>query len=145
MSHTTTIKAVPVRDIGALRSAISDLQNEGVNCELLQDAQPRMYYSQQHGKCDFVLHLPDCRYDVGFDLQEDGTYAPVCDLWANEIQNQIGTSCPIEADRAQIAIGSLMQNYSKHAAINAAVNAGHQVESCIVNEQGEVELMLAVN
>lgn len=146
MSHTTKISKVPVRDINALQSAVAEIQAKGIRCDLKQGIKPRMYYPDQHGVCDYVLQLQDSRYDVGFTKNEDGSYTPVCDLWAGEVSRHLGASCPLPGTKEgqmQHAIGQLMQNYSKHAAINAAVNAGHSVESCTVNDAGEVELVLA--
>ena len=87
MSHTTTVKSVPIRSITALQQAVAKLQAQGVKCELVQNAQPRMYYAdqlQRHLKqkseiCPYVLKLPDAYYDVGFLQQEDGSLVPVFD------------------------------------------------------------------
>ena len=146
MSHTTTIKAVPVTDISALQAAVAELKAKGVNIELIQDAVPRMYYANQHGKCDYVVQLNNSRYDVGFEKQADGSYTPVLDTWAGEINRSIGASCPLGeyADQGLHAIGQLMQSYSKHAAINAAVSEGHTVSDCYVDTDGNVQLTLQV-
>ena len=84
MSHTTTVKTVPIASENALRSAVANLQAKGVNCELVANKRPRMYYRDQINRhikqkrpddfefhedveeCDFVLKLPDAYYDVGF-------------------------------------------------------------------------------
>ncbi len=147
MSHTTHLKNVVIRDVGALRSAVAELKAGGVDCDLLEDAKPRMYYSNQGQKCEYVLKLNKGKYDVGFKLQEDGTYAPLLDTWAGNVGNQIGADaevCPMpgtEAGRAQHAIGQFMQSYSKNAAINAAVMQGYSVESADTDGDGNVHLV----
>ena len=97
MSHTTTIHSVKVTDIRALENAVRDLQNKGVNIDLVRDQAPRMYYRDQHGKCDYVVKLSG-NYDVGFVKQEDGSYSPVFDEWNHDVANSLGADvnvCPI--------------------------------------------------
>lgn len=144
MSHTTQITSVRITDINALESAAEKLRAEGVNCQIVRDQKPRMYYENQHGKCDYVLSLPDSRYDVGFDKQEDGSYVPVYDEWANQIKDQIGAACPVdnEGDRSLCHIGKFMQYYAVDAAINAATAQGYYVESAETDEQGNVQLVI---
>jgi hypothetical protein len=146
MSHTTKLKAVEIKDVSALFAAVADLRASGVNCELVQNAKPRMYYNDQHGECAFVLKLPDTRYDVGFDRQADGSYAPVFDEWQGYVGSQIGAACPMpntQEGRAQHAIGKFLQNYAKHAAMNAAIAQGYMVEGTEVDADGNVHLLLA--
>lgn len=147
MSHTSTIKSVPIRDIGALQSAIDELASErGIKISLEQNAKPRMYYSNQHGVCDYVVKLHDKPYDVGLQKQDDGSYSLVCDTWAGHVRKAVGVadSCPIDATPEEVAVGALMQSYAKHCAINTATAQGYIVESCMVDEDGEVQLTLAV-
>lgn len=145
MSHTTTIKSVKIQDIDALRAAVEELRQSGVNCELAQNVKPRMFYETQHAECDYVLVLKDCKYDVGFDKQADGSYVPVFDEWGNHVGSEIGAACPMPKtpeDRAQHQIGKLMQNYAKHAAINAAVHQGYVVEGVTTDTAGNIQLVL---
>lgn len=142
MSHTTTLKSVVIRDVAALAAAVAELQAAKINCELVRDTKPRMFYSTQHGKCDYVLSLPTCRFDVGFDKQADGTYVPVFDEWQNHIGAVIGVPGYSGQDKTQAQIGRLMQGYAKHAAINAAVSQGYMVESSTVDAEGNVQLVL---
>jgi hypothetical protein len=123
ISHTTTLKGVVIKDTNALTSAVNDLIAEGVNCSLVQNQKPRMYYSHQGKVCDYVLKLPKCNFDVGFDKQEDGSYAPMFDEHANYVGSQIGATCPMpdsQEGRAQRQLGRLLQHYQKHVAINTA-------------------------
>lgn len=145
MSHTTTLKGVQIKDIGALRAAVAEIISQGVKCELLENAKPRMYYGDQHTNCDFVLKLKDGAYDVGFDKQADGSYSPVFDEWSNHISSKLGASCPLpttKEGKAQHQIGKLLQSYQKHVAINAAVMAGYSVDGTTTDEHGNVHLVI---
>lgn len=145
MSHTTSLKGVVIKDVSALRSAVAELIQQGVNCALLENAKPRMYYQNQHGNCDFVLNLKDGAYDVGFDKQADGSYVPVFDEWSNHVSSKIGASCPVpttKEGKAQHQIGKLLQSYQKHVAINAAVMQGYSVAGTETDEHGNVHLLI---
>lgn len=147
MSHTTTIKSVQIRDLNALRKAVNALKERGVNCDLVSNARPRMYFERQEEICDHVLKLHDGRYDVGFRLQEDGSYAPIFDEYAQHVSNQIGGRCAIpqnSEERAVWAMGQLAQEYGKFAAIHAAEAQGYQVLSTTYDEKNNVQLELAV-
>lgn len=146
MSHTTTLKGVLIKDISALRAAVNDLKIAGVNCDLVENAKPRMYYSNQHNNSAYVLKLHDGQYDVGFDKQADGTYAPVFDEWGRHVSGKIGASCPMPntaEGKAQHAIGQLLQSYQKHVAINAAVMQGYSVEGTHTDNEGNIHLVIA--
>ncbi|AHC30469.1 hypothetical protein CC53_gp052 [Rhizobium phage vB_RleS_L338C] len=145
MSHTTTLKGVQIKDIAALRAAVAELITQGVNCALLENAKPRMFYASQHTNCDYVLNLKDSQYDVGFDKQKDGSYAPVFDEWSNHVSAKIGASCPLPTTaegKAQHQIGKLLQSYQKHVAINAAVMSGYSVESADYDKEGNLQLVI---
>lgn len=146
MSHTTTIRSVAIRDTNAIRQAVERLQSKGVNINLLENTKPRMYYEHQGEKCEYVLHMPGCRFDVGLKLQKDGTYAPMYDEHARHVGNVIGAACNIpnnRDDQALHQIGQFMQAYSEFAAVNAAGAAGYMVESSEVDKDGNVQLVLA--
>lgn len=149
MSHTTKLKSIAIRDISALRSAVAEIKASGVECELVEKQTPRMYSPQQEkdlGVCDYVLRLPNSRYDVGFEKQQDGSYIPVFDDWNNQVGSQIGAACPMPGTKegnAQHAIGRFMQSYLKHATTNIARAKGQMVQSCHVNPNGEIKLVLS--
>lgn len=147
MSHTTEIKSVPLRDEAAIRQAVRELENSGVDLEFLENVVPRMYYRNQSGPCDYVIKLRKSRYDVGLKKQDDGSYSAVFDAWGGDIQSQIGAKFRPKnnADGMAENIGRFLQQYSKHAAMNAAVNAGYQVMGETVDgSTGEIHLELAV-
>lgn len=146
MSHTTLVKSVAIRDTNAIAQAVDRLKSKGVNVELKQNIKPRMYFSQQGEVCEYVLSMPGCRFDVGLKLQKDGTYAPMYDEHANIVGNVIGAACRLPSDRDDRSLhqlGQFLQAYAEFAAVNAASAAGYAVESSTVDENGNVELMLA--
>lgn len=115
------MKTIQIRNTAALRESIEFLKTQGINCELLENAKPRMYYDNQHSKCDYVLSLKDSAYDIGFDKQADGSYVPVFDSWNNYIQKEVGlpTSCkiPVTSEEKQAAaVSRLLDCYAIHAA-----------------------------
>ncbi len=143
MSHTTVMKNVVIKDISALKQAISALKGKGINCSLLENAKPRMYSSNQSPTCDYVLRLEDGKYDVGFEKQKDGTYAPVLDTWDNNVSNQIGATCPMphtSEGKAQHAIGQFMHEYSYAAVANTALQQGLIKESETTDADGSVHV-----
>lgn len=145
MSHTTTLRNVQIRDVAAIRAAAAELNAAGIKCSIVENVKPRMYYPDQHAECALVLKLDSCKYDVGFDKQEDGTYAPVFDLWDNIVSKKLGATCPMPGTpgaKEQHAIGKFLQGYAKHAAQNAAIMAGYSVESCYTDQSGNVQMVL---
>ena len=152
MSHTTTINNVVIRDVSALRRAVEELQAKGVQCSLLENAKPRMYYTRQEEQCDFVLRLDNARYngknyDIGFQKQADGTYSAIFDEWGNAVAGEIGATCPMPGTpeaQSQWHIGQLLQGYAKFAAMNAAAAQGYIVESATMDADGNVNLEIAV-
>lgn len=151
MSHTTTVKSVAIRDIAALRSAVEELQSQGIECHLEEGSNiaPRMYYQAQQnelkGKTPYVLRLKNSQFDVGFQkLEVDGevTYAPVTDFHAGYIRKQLGAKCGCKSSTAGEAdIGNLMHLYAKHAALNSVAASGYSVENMEYNEQtGEIHI-----
>jgi hypothetical protein len=148
MSHTTTLNGLAIKDVQAMRTTIAELQGKGININLLENTKPRMYFGNQHGECAFVLSLPDSKYDVGLDRQEDGSFIPVFDEYQGHVGNQLGADqsvCPMprdSEDRALHAIGQFSQGYAKNAAINAAAAQGYSVTDTSVDDEGNVHLIL---
>jgi hypothetical protein len=129
MSHTTVLKTIQIKNITALQEAVDYLKSQGVNCELVKDAKPRMYYPDQVGKCDYVIKLKDCVYDVGFEKQKDGSYAPMFDSWGGHVQKFIGqpASCPVpttQEEKQAATISRLLDCYAIHAAKGELENTG---------------------
>lgn len=148
MSHTTKIKSVPIKSISALRAAVADLQSQGIRCELRENEKPRMYYAdqlakhlgKQDGKAEFVLHLADAAYDVGFVAEQDGSFTPVFDSWRGEVKRVLGNGGEGQAGE----MGKLLQAYSKAVAIESAVSQGYTVLSCDFDSKGQIQLSIGV-
>ena len=147
ISHTTTISGINITDPNAIRKAVDNLRARGVDISLVENATPRMYFPHQEaevGSCDFVLKLPNARYDVGLKKQEDGTYAPIFDEWANSVGQQLGGQCAIPQtaeEKSMWAVGAFSQEYAKEAAITAAQSQGYSVQSASTDADGNVNLV----
>jgi len=94
MSHTTTCEDVPFTSEAVLRQAVDSLKKQGVECELEENAVPRMYYPDQfmdkYGTpADLVLKLKDCPYDIGF-IKKDGKFIPVFDDFCGYVSSVLG-------------------------------------------------------
>lgn len=136
MSHTTTINNVEITDLVALAAAIMELKNNGVDCELLENAVPRAYYQTQQGmgKAPFVLKLNKSRYDVGFYKKEESAgYEARCDLFGRDIQNLLGFD--------KNPLGKLMRHYSACAITRKAVQQGYYVNR-INRTDGSIQLQV---
>ena len=126
MSHTTSINTVPMKSASALREAVARLQRMGINCELLENAVPRMYYRdqiEQHVKaqqdlgntsdgyqfhanpeeCDYVLRLPDSFYDIGFLRNAEGSLVPFFDDYERSAPHLRGSP-----DEGKVRISKLL-------------------------------------
>ncbi len=145
MSSTTEVK-VKIKDEVALRQAVLALQTEGVRVSLLQNARPRGYYENQIGLCDYVLKLEDSRYDVGLVRQLGGSFNIRMDTYQGEIQKVLGARGHevdySHAKDGRIAVGKFLQEYARQATINEAANQGFTVESCEVDNDGNLNLIL---
>ena len=137
MSHTTTIKSVPIRDEKAIAAAVSFLVSNGISCSLARNEAPRAYYQNQTGLgvADLVLKLHNSRYDVGLYKQQDGTFQPRTDFWAGEVAKQIGF-VPTDAEKSTMSqdelsalnIGKFTQAYAAQATYLEACAQGHNAE-----------------
>jgi hypothetical protein len=146
MSHTTKISTIKFVDIDALTKTTDELQKMGIKCSLVKDQVPRMYYSNQHGACKYVLKLNDCQYDIGFDYDEASKgYVPVFDDWQNKIADILGCKCKTTNNEEKLSssISKLIQIYSKHAIINEAQNNGYTVEDVMYDENGVMQLVVS--
>lgn len=129
MSHTATINTLMLSDKHAIEAAVAELKSKGLKCDLLENAIPRAYYSNQKGmgKADMVLKLHDSKYDVGLYKNESGEYESRCDFWDGDIERQLGVTPGKDDDRLQAKLGRLYRGYAVHAASRAAIQKGYQV------------------
>lgn len=145
MSHTTAIKSVLFVDQQALRAAIDELKNRGVNCELLENATPRAYYSDQEGMglARFVIKLNDAKYDVGlYDSKEGKGMEARTDLYGGSVAKVLGVNPAKGESKEQAALGKLYSTYATHATMAEAARNGYAVQR-IDNPDGSVQLRLS--
>ena len=135
MSHTSTVKAIKIQSVSALRAAVAELISTGVRCELLEQSTPRAYSPNQAGmgKADFVLKLADSPYDVGFYKDKDGAYEARTDFYMGHIQKVLGAQATCRETYEQAQMGKLFQLYGVHVATETARKQGHMVRR--VNKQ----------
>lgn len=142
MSHTSTIDAVIITDVKALEAAIKELNTNGVSCELLRNAKPRAYYSNQEnmGVADYVVRLNKSKYDVGL-YQREGQkgYEARTDFFAGQVSSQLGVKPADGESTAQAGLGKLYNLYAVHAATRTAVQQGYRVNRKN-NTDGSVQL-----
>lgn len=150
MSHVTKLAGVVITDVGAIRAAVSELNSLGINVTLTENAKPRVHGYDSVEQCDLVLKL-DGAYDVGLKRNAEGNYEPVLDVYQGHVGKYLGATCPLPGtasyrsqEHTQHEIGRLLQIYAKHAAMNAAMNAGHIIEGCHTDAEGNIQLVLAV-
>lgn len=157
MSHTTTIKSVPIRSRKALDRAIAALNAAGVVCSIVENATPRLYYPNQlqkdkgraDNKADLVIKLEGSAYDIGLLKSADGSYEIVYDAyvpWGQKgVKDVLGIAYDGKAthwagNRAETeedthGIAKFLQEYSKAEVIGVAEAQGHFVSSCDWNQQ----------
>lgn len=145
MSHTTTIESVTISDIYALKSAVAELKQNGINCELIENATPRAYYNNQSGleEAPYVLKLEDCQYDVGFYKRQDGSYEARADFWAGHVEKVLGSPAREGESADQARLGKLYQTYAVHAATRKAIEQGYSVNR-VVKDDGTIQLVVQV-
>ena len=150
MSHVTKLAGVVITDIGAVRAAVQELNSLGVTVGIAENQKPRVHGYDSVEKCDYVLTLPGA-YDVGLKRNAEGNYEPVLDVYQGHVGRYLAPTCPVPGTRAyqsqehtQHEIGRFLQLYAKHAAMNAAATAGHIVDSCFTDAEGNIQLVLAV-
>lgn len=142
MSHNTTIGQIIFADVGALRAAADELQQRGINCDLIENAIPRAYSQNQLPRADLVLRLNAGRFDVGFYKEgEDDHYTAKADLWGGHVADQIGTPREEGISQAEADLGQLRHAYAAHATMNQVVRQGGTVQR-IDNEDGSTQLVV---
>jgi hypothetical protein len=146
VSHTTEISSIVFSDIEALRLAVRDLQKSGVRCELREKATPRAFYNNQQGMglADYVLHLHDSPYDVGFytDSKVKG-YVARTDLFLGHVQKVLGAPAQKGEKEEQAALGRLYQAYAVNAATRQAARQGYSCRR-VTKADGTVQLIMNV-
>lgn len=141
MSHTSTVKAIKITSISALRSALQELNQAGIRCSLIENATPRAYYQNQQGMgaANYVIKLEDCPYDLGLYLQADKSYDIRTDFFAGHVERVLGAKASEAGKAEQAKLGKLLQMYGLNAASEAARKKGHMVRR-VVKADGVIAL-----
>lgn len=143
MSHTSTIQAVKILSIGALRAAVEELNSKGTRCSLIENARPRAYFADQDGmgQAPFVLQLADAKYDIGFYADGKGGYDARTDFWSGSVEKQLGVVACSSTGKEQAKLGKLFQAYGIHAAMETARKQGYTVRR-VAGKEGAEQLIV---
>ena len=121
MSHTTVVKTM-VKNLTELKAALSILAKErGFQYKILENEIPKMFFGDQYKeKCDLVIRIEGCRFDVGFKYNEQKKgYEAVLDTFAGSVKQYLGTekNSP-EHTEGENALGRLMHLYAYRVVTN---------------------------
>lgn len=141
MSHTSAIKAIKIVSISALRAAVAELNQTGVQCALVENETPRAFFPDQQGmgKADYILRLNNAPYDIGFYKQDDGSYEARTDFWGGHVEKCIGGKPSKPENAEQAKMGRLFQLYGVHVATETARKKGLSVRR-IAGADGKIKL-----
>lgn len=144
MSHTTSISSVRIKSISALRAAVEELRSNGMSIQMIADATPRAYYSNQAGMgaAPYVIQLPSANYDIGVYPAADGDgYELRTDLWGGSVERVLGAKASSAATAEQAKLGRLYQMYAIAATEERASEQGMQVERTL-EADGSIQLLV---
>src|SRR5258706_2983619 len=144
MSHLVSIKEIVFVDIDALKMAIEELQNNGIACGLQQNVTAKSLFKAQRKKYDWVIKLDDSPFDVGLYMDKDkGGYVPKVDLMGDHVSYLLGIVPREGEDRNKCSLAKLNRLDATHAAMRAAIKAGHTVQR-INNRNGSIQLTVTM-
>ena len=143
MSHTTTVNSVTLVSKSAIQAAVRDLKGLGIKCDLLENAVPRAYYSNQAGmgEADMVLKLNDAQYDVGLYKNDKGHYEARTDFFAGSVGRVLGVATTGQASGEQAQLGKFFQAYATRAVEEQALSQGYMVNQAR-NADGTIVMTL---
>jgi hypothetical protein len=144
MSHTSTIAGIVMADKTIVAQAIEELKSQGIRCELLENAKPRAYYSDQSGMgtAPLVVKLQDAKYDVGLYPRGDGKgFEARTDFFGGSVEKVLGAQTANSGEREQAKLGKLYQAYAIQAATREAIRKGYSVQR-INKADGSVQLQV---
>lgn len=145
MSHTTTIDAIAIVDIEALKAAVAELAQAGMKISLQTGGKPRAYFPDQKGmgEAAYVIKLADAKYDIGVYKGEKGAYELRTDFWAGSVEKVLGAPASSAEKRDQARLGKLYQMYGVHAATRQARKQGYPVRRAVAAD-GTIKLEMEV-
>lgn len=124
MSHTTVVKTM-VKNLNELKAALSVLAEErGFQYKLLENEIPQMFFNNQYNeKCELVIRIEGCRFEVGFKYNEQKKgYEAVLDTFAGAVKRYLGTDkTSLEHTEGENALGRLMHLYA-YRVVNNKIN-----------------------
>ena len=142
MSHNITIKDVKITDMGALKSAIKELQGEGVGITLHDNGTFRSY-SGQDNKSDYTIEVKNSNHDVGLVKQEDGSYSAVFDPYGGGVNKALGADRKfVTGHDPKAFIGKLMQTYALCKAEVESAMQGYTTSREMNLETGVISLVV---
>lgn len=145
MSHTTAIKSTLIQSIPALQAALKELNDKhGIKCELLTNATPRAYSTNQQGMgvAPYVIHLKDCKYDIGLYTSDAGKgFEARTDFWQGHIAKLLGGTATSPESTQQAQMGLLYQTYGINAAALEARAKGWQTRR-VAGKDGSQKLVI---
>lgn len=143
MSHTSSISAIKIVSVSALRAAVTELASQGIKCSLIENAVPRAYFTNQTGmgKADFVLKLDAAKYDIGLYKQDDGSYEARTDFYGGTVEAVLGGKATNAERTDQAKLGKLFQAYGLHVTMDEARRKGLSCKR-VVKEDGTIRLVL---
>jgi hypothetical protein len=84
------------------------------------------------GKCEFAIHVPGERYEIGVVRGADGRYSLIYDYWCNNLTKALGGR---EGNR-------LRQAYGVAKLRKQAKRLGHKVVREVVRSDGKISVVL---
>jgi len=151
MSHNVTISDIKISDINALETAISNLQNQGIDITLETGTLYVGYAGREESGYTHVIKMGDSRYDIGLKADAEGNFIPVFDPWGGDVNRVVGLN-PTEFNEAElhnvcnisdpkVHIGKLMQEYGLCKAEYEAAIQGYSSQR-IPGEGGQQQLVV---
>lgn len=127
MSHFSQVQTV-IRDRALLEESLRQLQFE---FQSAGEITIRGY--QGNTECAQVVVDTGCRYDIGFQRQEDGSFAVSADWWGIEFNTQI---------RQESFMQTLNRTYAHLTVKQQVLEQGLIIEQERVLPNGEIELVV---
>ena len=128
MSHFSQVKTV-IRDRALLEESLRQLQ---FNFQSAEEVTIRGY--QGNTESGEVVVDTGCRYDIGFQRQEDGSFAVSADWWGVEFNTPV---------RQETFMQALNRTYAHVTVKQQVLEQGLIIEEERVLPSGEIELVVS--
>jgi len=155
MSHTSSISAIKIVDINALKQAVQDLNGMGITVTLVENKKPVAYSHDQPGMSEvapYCLEIKEATYDVGIYDIGAGQFEARTDFYNGSVAAALGadrnamnaidrSTAEGKAEMEYAQLGKLYQRYSINATKNQAARQGGNIQE-IVQADGSVQLVI---